>query len=297
MAENIKDLKVWQATKSLESQSIKNYNSLYSQIEIEFNNFYQYSPSSRFKNISAAELARFRKLLIKAKDLAFKLKDKEFSSKVGNLLKRTQIRREEMVLTTVEYNISEFTDNIIMEMDELLSNSIDASYESGMVLAKEEAPNEALVKDQSLTTVAKNLIMNQKYPGATYDQFIKDRKITFYRDVERIFFKNILADKSRTALLKDVKKLTKRQKQYTKLWLRNQVSFAVNLASKAAYSNAGADSYQFNAVLDGRTTEICRSLDGKIFKLKDGIPGVNMPPMYPPPHPCRSFITPIYGEK
>ena len=53
----------------------------------------------------------------------------------------------------------------------------------------------------------------------------------------------------------------------------------------SAYEECGAEQYEFVAVLDLRTSEICRSLDGKVFYTKDAQQGVNMNPMHPF---CRS---------
>ena len=41
----------------------------------------------------------------------------------------------------------------------------------------------------------------------------------------------------------------------------------------------------YSACIDGRTSKLCRELDGKTFKVKDGKPGKNLPPMHPF---CRS---------
>ena len=49
------------------------------------------------------------------------------------------------------------------------------------------------------------------------------------------------------------------------------------------------DKYQFLATLDNRTSEICQSLDGKIFDLKDRVVGVNASPMHVS---CRSCEIP-----
>ncbi|MBC1738736.1 minor capsid protein, partial [Listeria seeligeri] len=52
-----------------------------------------------------------------------------------------------------------------------------------------------------------------------------------------------------------------------------------------AYEENGTDEYRFLAILDSKTSKICRSLDDKIFKIIDAVVGVNYPPMHP--H-CRS---------
>ena len=45
------------------------------------------------------------------------------------------------------------------------------------------------------------------------------------------------------------------------------------------------DKLEYSACIDGRTSKLCRELDGKTFKAKDGKPGKNLPSMHPF---CRS---------
>lgn len=56
-------------------------------------------------------------------------------------------------------------------------------------------------------------------------------------------------------------------------------------ADVRAYEAAGVEEYEFVATLDSRTSEICASLDGKHFPIKEAKTGVNYPPMHPR---CRS---------
>lgn len=55
----------------------------------------------------------------------------------------------------------------------------------------------------------------------------------------------------------------------------------------------GIEEVEFVAVMDERTTEACASLHGKVFKVSELVLGKNAPPIYPPPHPCRSVLKPI----
>lgn len=48
--------------------------------------------------------------------------------------------------------------------------------------------------------------------------------------------------------------------------------------------------YEYCAILDDRTSKICKELNGKVFKVSQARQGVNFPPMHPN---CRSFIIPI----
>lgn len=46
----------------------------------------------------------------------------------------------------------------------------------------------------------------------------------------------------------------------------------------------------FRAVIDNRTTETCRNLNGSIIQIDKLVAGVNQPPITTIPHPCRSWL-------
>ncbi len=52
----------------------------------------------------------------------------------------------------------------------------------------------------------------------------------------------------------------------------------------------GFEKVRFVAVLDNATTDECRGLNGRVFRVEDLVIGKNAPPIYPPPHPCRSRL-------
>ena len=55
----------------------------------------------------------------------------------------------------------------------------------------------------------------------------------------------------------------------------------------------GIERVQFVAVMDDVTTSACRTLNGKIIPVDKLVLGKNAPPIYPPPHPCRSILIPV----
>lgn len=67
--------------------------------------------------------------------------------------------------------------------------------------------------------------------------------------------------------------------------VRTESCYAANEMEMQSYEECGIDTYIFVATLDLRTSDVCAALDGKVFKVKDAMPGVNMPPMHPF---CRS---------
>lgn len=71
--------------------------------------------------------------------------------------------------------------------------------------------------------------------------------------------------------------------------IRTESAFIQGDINKATYQQAaeelGLEYYKYDAFLDSRTSEICRELDGKRFRVSGMQIGVNAPPMHPN---CRS---------
>lgn len=77
-----------------------------------------------------------------------------------------------------------------------------------------------------------------------------------------------------------------------KLIAKVKESNEATISSNTAFDNITVSGqvykhYIFNAVIDSRTTDICRSLNGRIFKIDEMQAGVNCPPMH---INCRSSI-------
>lgn len=72
--------------------------------------------------------------------------------------------------------------------------------------------------------------------------------------------------------------------------LRTESDTAQAEASFDVYEEAGLDAYKYNAMLDDKTCERCRALDGRIFLLSEKEPGVNFPRIHPR---CRCYIEPV----
>ena len=80
----------------------------------------------------------------------------------------------------------------------------------------------------------------------------------------------------------------------TERLVRTELNYALNETTKLSYEEAEIEEYEYLAEIDGRTSDICRELNGQKFKMKDAKAGVNYPPMHP--H-CFDQETEIYTNK
>lgn len=78
---------------------------------------------------------------------------------------------------------------------------------------------------------------------------------------------------------------------YAERLIRTETNHFHNSAELEAYKEMGFEKFKFLATLDNRTSEICQEMDSKIFNVKDGLPGENIPPLHPN---CRSTIVPYF---
>jgi SPP1 gp7 family putative phage head morphogenesis protein len=82
-------------------------------------------------------------------------------------------------------------------------------------------------------------------------------------------------------------------KFYAKRLVWTESAFAMNTANAHAFMNDGILRYRYTAVIDEKTSDICKNLNREIFNFADYRPGVNAPPMH---SFCRSVIVPIEND-
>jgi NAD+--asparagine ADP-ribosyltransferase len=76
--------------------------------------------------------------------------------------------------------------------------------------------------------------------------------------------------------------------------VRTETNHFQNRAELQSYKDEDVEYYRFDATLDGRTSDICRELNGKIFRVADAIEGVNYPAMHVN---CRSTTTIVFPNE
>jgi len=75
--------------------------------------------------------------------------------------------------------------------------------------------------------------------------------------------------------------------------IRTETNYFQNQAELQSYWDDGIEKYEYEAILDSRTSKICRHLNGRIYYVKDAMAGVNYPPMH---GNCRSTTTASFGD-
>lgn len=88
------------------------------------------------------------------------------------------------------------------------------------------------------------------------------------------------------------KKMNTSRSSAARLVLTEQAFFSAT-ASKDAFGELDVERYEIIATLDSKTSDICQSMDGKVFKLSDFEPGVTANPFHPR---CRTTTAPYFDN-
>lgn len=118
--------------------------------------------------------------------------------------------------------------------------------------------------------------------------------------------RNLLLDTLHTELIQSVargeapdrmistiaRKMNTSRSNAARLVLTESAFFSAS-AQRDAFGELDVEKYEIIATLDSRTSSICQSMDGKVFKLADFVPGVTANPFHPR---CRTTTAPWFED-
>lgn len=129
--------------------------------------------------------------------------------------------------------------------------------------------------------------------GYNFSTRIWNGKTKLIGEVHNELSKNLLtgADPQK-AIDSLAKKMGASKSNAGRLVMTEQAYFS-SAAQKDCFNDLDVEEYEIVATLDSHTSDICRSLDGKVFKMSDYKPGVTAPPFHVY---CRSTTAPHFKD-
>lgn len=132
-------------------------------------------------------------------------------------------------------------------------------------------------------------VINKTWHGRTYSESIWKNTEELSNAVKGEMLKSVLTGKSLNSIAKEISKKFGGSYNDARRLVRTEACFVTNQIQLEIFRKAGIENYIYSAILDERTSDICRSLDGTKHKVKDATVGINFPPMHPW---CRSSVVP-----
>lgn len=129
------------------------------------------------------------------------------------------------------------------------------------------------------------MLLQSEWSGANYSARIWKNTQGLAKEVKEQMIIGLLTGKRQEEMAREIANKYATGAFEARRLVRTESNFVNGQMQMAAYEECDAEKYEFVAVLDLRTSEQCRELDGKVFLIKDAMPGKNINPMHPF---CRS---------
>lgn len=129
------------------------------------------------------------------------------------------------------------------------------------------------------------MLLQSNWSGMNYSERIWKNTQGLAKDVKEQMILGLLTGKKQEEMAREIANKYATGAFEARRLVRTESNFVNGQMQMEAYDECDAEKYEFVAVLDLRTSEQCRELDGKVFYVKDAVPGKNMNPMHPF---CRS---------
>lgn len=288
LKKGLKDLK------KIEKELVKEYKKAMDNIGKEISNlFYKYAKDNNLsysdakKYLNSSEFKEFKRDLKSYMKLIEEYADDELLLELNTLSMKSRISRLEEIFYQCGKYINEAYENTNKRLQIAYSSTIKDNYYQTIYDI-----HKAIGVGASFSYIDNDMIkeiLAFPWSGRHYSQRLWSN---------RTKLKNAMVEELTQMLIqgKGVKETSKALSKRLDADLKNCIrliqtehSYFMGESTAKAYNELGVEKYQFIATLDKRTSEICQSLDGKIFDLKDRVVGVNASPMHVS---CRSCEIP-----
>lgn len=215
---------------------------------------------------------------------------KDFSEEANQSLKQynltMKISREKLLKQQLDLIVKDTSLNLQNKIEDKLSDAVNREVKrQAHILGEHVQIDDTEVK----------AVVNSNFKGAKWSTRLWNDMELVQKEVERVTSHVVIRGRHPNEFVSEFKKQTNSTSYNASRLLVTESARVQTESQKIAYlKDLGEDGeYKYVAKIDSKTSKLCHSLNGKIFKVKDMIPGVNAPPMHPW---CRSTTVPYVGN-
>ena len=137
-------------------------------------------------------------------------------------------------------------------------------------------------------------VMESRWSGMNYSERIWHNTVVLAQELKEQLTLNLLTGRTEREAAQSISKKFAQGSSNARRLIRTESCYLSNQLEMRSYKECGIEEYRYLATLDLRTSEICRTLDGKVFLVSEAKPGKNCPPMHPW---CRSTTMAVVSEE
>ena len=253
----------------------RNYNRAFSEIDKEIQAFYQryatkegITMAEAVKKVSKADVQTFSE---KAKRY---VKEKNFTPQANEQLRlynlTMKINRLEMLKANIGLELTSMANDEFFSMRTVLEQKTYDELERQAGILGESVAFDKKVVDN---------IVNASFQNATFSQRIWANQDVLKSEIDKLLTRGMIQGKNPKVLARDVRKQFDVTRYQSERLMITELARVQTSAQETAFKEYGYKEYEY--IAEPTACDICKPLDGKIFKVKDMQAGVNSSPMHP----------------
>ena len=281
----------------------KNYADVMENIEKDINDFYM-----RFAHENNITFQQAKQILTTSERQAFQMKLDEYikyGSKNGlskewvKKLKNASTVHRVTRLQALQYQFRQQVEKLEAIKEHGLTNTLKDIYKEGYYRTAYEIQRASGLGSAfsriDERKIEKVLARPWAADGKNFSERIwgQDRTQLLYQ-LENRFSQGMIRGESPQKIIKDMQKALHSSEYATRRLVMTESAFFASASRKETYDKLEVKQYKILAVLDTKTSTICRDMDGKVFDVKDYQPGLNANPFHAN---CRTTTTPYFDDK
>lgn len=248
------------------------------------------------QTVPVAELVELRRL---AKDISNPELQKEAKQRLTGLALKHRITRAEDLKAKAYISAKRVADVQLEKQTSFYIDTIHESYKEATAESIIREPKSSVKKGhefKQLSTKSVENILDSHWLGSNYSKRLWGDTEALAKRLEQLFTVEALTGMSEFQMAKAIAGEFDHSVNVARRLIRTEANYMANQAKLKSWQNNGVEKYQIIAILDLRTSQICRHKDHKIFLVSEAV--VNgAEGTYPPFHPwCRSVAS-MYSER
>lgn len=218
---------------------------------------------------------------------------RKYMKELENASARVHIRRLEAMELQIEYYVALLMNSEEKGINELLSGLYSDTYYQAIYEIQKGSGIGA--EFTALNTQAIENVMLKPWAddGLSFGKRIRERYgPELVSRLSKTLSRSLISGDPQRKLARSLEKDFDLAEGQAERLIQTESAFFIEAATLKSYEETGVDEYKIIATLDYKTSEICRSMDGKVFSRKDAVTGVNYPPFH---CRCRTTTVPLTG--
>lgn len=257
------------------------YNFAMDQIQKEIDSFY--AKYAKDEGITIAQ-AKKRASKLDMEEYSRKakkyVKEKNFSKQANEEMKlynlTMKVNRLELLKASIGLELVSCFDELQQFYEQILTDRTLDEFTRQAGILGSTVPDNAAV----LTAT----IVNASFHNAKYSERIWMHQDLLRNELGKLLTRGMVQGKNPRVLARELRKTFDVSIYNSERLMRTELARVQTEAQLQSYKENGFEEYEYMACHNSDVCANCKALDGKVFKIDDGMPGENAPPMHPSCH-------------